>query len=108
MGQESLSGQKVIDGNRQVYQQDPGQESLSGESGAEENVQDDEQDLEDKVLSGEFRWMGRAHKSNSEDETCSVTGSSVDDNSRNSSIDTYSDRNSSSGSELSELVIHSC
>ena len=25
LGQESLSGEKVVDGNRQVYQQDPGQ-----------------------------------------------------------------------------------
>ena len=31
---------------------------------------------------------------------------SIEDSSRNSSIDTYSDRNSSSGSELSELAIH--
>ena len=30
----------------------------------------------------------------------------MDDNSRNSGIDTYSDRNSSSGSELPELAIH--
>ena len=31
---------------------------------------------------------------------------SLDDNSRNSGIDTYSDRNSSTGLELSELAIH--
>ena len=30
----------------------------------------------------------------------------MDDNSRNSEIDTYSDRNSSSGSDMSELAIH--
>ena len=35
-----------------------------------------------------------------------MTDSSVDDNSRNSRIDTYSDRNSRTGSELSELAIH--
>ena len=35
-----------------------------------------------------------------------ITDSSMDDSSRNSSMDTYSDRNSSSGSELSELAIH--
>ena len=50
--------------------------------------------------------MSRAHKPYPEEETCSVTDSSVDDNSRNSGIDTYSDRNSSTGSELSELSIH--
>ena len=37
--------------------------------------------------------------------TDSVPDSSTDDNSRNSGADTYSDRNSSSGSELSELPI---
>ena len=104
LGQESLFGEKVVDGSRQVYQQDPGQESLSGESGVEENVQGEEQDLEDKILSGEFRWMSRAHKSDPEEETYSVTSSSIDENSRNSRNDTYSDR--SSGSELSELAIH--
>ena len=41
-----------------------------------------------------------------EEGTCSIADSSIDDNSRNSGIDTYSDRNSSSGSELSELAIH--
>ena len=35
-----------------------------------------------------------------------ITDSSIEDNSQNSGIDTYSDRNSSSGSERSELVIH--
>ena len=30
----------------------------------------------------------------------------MDDNSRDSGIDTYSDRNSSSGSDMSELAIH--
>ena len=40
-----------------------------------------------------------------EDGADSVTDSSTDDNCRNSGIDTYSDRNSSSGSELSELAI---
>ena len=90
----------------QVYQQDLEQESLSGESGGEEKVQGEEQDLEDKILSGEFRWMSRAHKSDPEEETCSVTDSSVDDNSRHSRIDTYSDRNSSTGSEFSEPAIH--
>ena len=50
--------------------------------------------------------MSRAHKTDPEEEKCSVTDSSIDDNSGNSGIDTYSDRNSSTGSELSELAIH--
>ena len=57
-------------------------------------------------MSGEFKWMSRAHKSDPEEEKCSATDSSVDDNSRISGIDTYSDRNSSTGSEFSELLIH--
>ena len=68
LGQESLSGEKDVDGNRQVYQQEPGQESLSGESGVEENIQGEEQDLEDKILSGEFKWMSRAHKIDPEEK----------------------------------------
>ena len=48
LGQESLSGEKVVDGNKRVYQQDPGQENLSGESAVEEIVQGEEQDLEDR------------------------------------------------------------
>ena len=50
--------------------------------------------------------MSRAHKTDPEEETCSETNSCVDDNSRYSGIDTYSDRISSTGSELSELAIH--
>ena len=95
-----------VDGNRRVDQQDPGKESLSGESGVAEDVQGEKKDLEDKIKSGEFRWMSRAHKTDPEEENCSVTGSSVDDVSRNSGNDTYSDRNSSTGSELSEIAIH--
>ena len=106
LGKESLSGENDVDGNRRFYQKDARQESLSGESGVEEKVKGEEQDLEDKILSGEFRWMSRAHKSDPEEKTCSVTDSFVDDNSRNSGIDTYSDRNSSTGSEVSELAIH--
>ena len=105
-GRESLSGEKFIDDDWRNYQQDPGQENLSGESGVEENVQGEKKDLEDKILSGEFRWMSRAHKSDPEEERCSVTDSSVDDNLRKPGTDTYSDRNSSTGSELSELAIH--
>ena len=50
--------------------------------------------------------MSRTHRTDPEEGTCSIADSSIDDNSRNSGIDTYSDRNSSSGSELSELAIH--
>ena len=50
--------------------------------------------------------MSRTHKTDPEEETCLVADSSVDDNSRNSGIDTYSDTNSSTGSELTELAIH--
>ena len=95
-----MSGEKDIDGNKRVDQQDPGQESLSGESGVEEDVQGEKQDLEDKILSGEFRWMSRAHKTDPEDEICSVTVSSVNDNPRHSGTNTYSDRNSRTGSEF--------
>ena len=48
LAQESLSGEKEVDEDRRVNQQDPGQESLSGES----DVQGEEQDLEIKILSG--------------------------------------------------------
>ena len=59
-----------------------------------------------KVLSGEFRWMRRRHRHDLEERAVSSTTSSTDDDSRNSGMDNYSDRNSSSGSELSELAIH--
>ena len=97
-----LPEEKDGEESRRVEEQNPGQENLFGESDVEENVHDEEQDLEDKILSGEFKWMSRAHKIDSEEETCSVADSSVDDNSRNLGKDTYS----SLGSELSELAIH--
>ena len=50
--------------------------------------------------------MRRRHGHDLKEGAESITYSSADDNSRNSGIDTYSDRNSSSGSELSELAIH--
>ena len=78
---------------------------MSGVSGVEENLQGREQDLENTILSGEFRWMSRAQQTDPEEEICSVAESCVDD-SRNSGIDTYSDGNSSTGLELSELAIH--
>ena len=50
--------------------------------------------------------MNRTHRIDPEEGTSSIADSSMDDNSRNSEIDTYSYRNSSSGSKLSELAIH--
>ena len=50
--------------------------------------------------------MLRRHKPDLEEGADSITTSSTDDNSRKSGIDTYTDKNSSSGSELSELAIH--
>ena len=92
--------------NQRAQDQHPRQESLSGESDIDEKIPDEKQDLENKVLSGEFRWMRRRHRHDLEDRDDSITTSSIDENSRNSGIDTYSDSNSSSGSELSELAIH--
>ena len=45
LGQESVSGEREVEGNRRVHQQDPVQEGLSGESRVEENVHGEEQDL---------------------------------------------------------------
>ena len=87
-----------------VQDQHPGQGSFSGESDEDEKVPDEKQDLDNKVLSGEFRWMRRKHRTDPGDGADSVTISSTDDNFRNSGFHTYSDRNSSSGSELSELA----
>ena len=78
---------------------------MSGESEIDEKVPDERQDLGNKVLSGEFRWMRRRHRHDLEERAHSITTSSTDDNSRNSGIDTYSDRNSSSGSELHTLLV---
>ena len=104
--QDCLSGETKDEKSQQVQDQHPGQESLSGESEIDEKVPDEKQDLGNKVLSGEFRWMPRRHRYDLEERADSITTSSTDDNSRNSGIDTYSDRNSSSGSEVSELAIH--
>ena len=79
---------------------------MSGESEIDEKVPDEKQDLGNKVLSGELRSMLRRHRLDPEEGADSITDSSTDDSSRNSGIDTYSDRNSSSGLELSELSIH--
>ncbi|XP_063717776.1 uncharacterized protein LOC134844885 [Symsagittifera roscoffensis] len=104
--QGNLSGETDGEAGGQVQHQQPGQESLSGESDVEEKVPDEEQDQQNKIVSGEFMWMSRTHRTDPGEGTGSVADSSIDDSSRNSRIDTYSDRNSSSGSELSELAIH--
>ena len=104
--QDCLSRGTNGEKNRRVQDQHQGQGSLSGESDLDEKIPDEKQDLENKVLSEEFRWMQRRHITNLEEGTCSIADSTMDDNSWNSGIDTYSDRNSSSGSELSELAIH--
>ena len=76
------------------------------ESEIDEKVPDKKQDLGNKVLSGEFRWMRRRHGPHLKEGADSITDSSIGDSFRNSSIYTCSDMNSSSGSELSELAIH--
>ena len=104
--QDCLSGEMNDEKSQRAQDQNPGQESLSGESEVDEKIPDEKQDLENKVLSGEFRWMRRRHRHDLEERADSITNSSTDDNSQNSGIDTYSARNSGSGSELSELGIH--
>ena len=104
--QDYLSGETNDEKNQRSQDQHPGQENLSGESEIDEKIPDEKQDLENKVLSGEFKWMRRRHRHDLEERAVSSTTSSLDDDSRNSGMDTYSDRNSSSGSELSELAIH--
>ena len=104
--QDYLSGETNDGKNQRSQDQHPGQENLSGESEIEEKIPDEKQDLENKVLSWEFRWMRRRHRHDLEERAVSSTTSSTDDDSRNSGMDTYSDRNSSSGSKLSELAIH--
>ena len=79
---------------------------MSWESDVEESGRVQEQDREDKFLSGEFRWMRRVYKMEPAMETCSMADSSIDNSSRKSEIDTYSDWFSSTGSELSEIAIH--
>ena len=104
--QDYLSGETNDEKNQRSQDQHPGQENLSGESEIDKKIPDGKQDLENKVLSGEFRLMRRRHRHDLEERAVSSTNSSTDDDSRNSGMDTYSDRNSSSGSELSELAIH--
>ena len=105
LGQDCLSGKTNSEKSRRVQDQHPGQENLSAESNVDEIVPDEKQDLENKILSGDFRWMRRTLRTDPEEGTCSIADSSIDDSSRNSGIDTYSDRNSISGSDMSELAI---
>ena len=93
--QNYLSGETNGEKSWRVQDQHPGQGSLSGESEIDEKVPDEKQDLGNKVLSWEFRWMRRRHRLDLEEGADSITDSSTDDNSRNSGIDIYSDRNSS-------------
>ena len=101
-----MSGETNSEKSWRVQDQHSGQESLSGESDVDEKVPDEKQDLKNKILSGDFRWMRRTHRTDPEEGTCSIADSSIDDSSRNSGIDTYSDRNLSSGSDMSDLAIH--
>ena len=101
--QDCLSGETNGERSRRVQDKHTGQGRLSD---VDEKVPDEKQDPESEVLSGEFRWMRRKHRTDPGDGADTVTDSSTGDNSRNSGIDTYSDRNSCSGSELSELAIH--
>ena len=104
--QDCLFGETNDEMSQRVRDQHTGQESLSGESEIYEKVPGEKQDLGNKVLSGEFRWIPRRHRHDLEERADSITTSSTDENSRNSGIDTCPDKNSSSGSELSELAIH--
>ena len=104
--QDYLSGEKDKEKDQRSQDQHPAQENLSGESEIDEKIPDEKQDLENKVLSGEFRWMRRRYRHDLEERTVSSTTPSTDDNSENSRMNTYSDRDSTSGSDLSELAIH--
>ena len=104
--QDYLCGEKDKEKNQRSQDQHPGQVNLSGESEIDEKIPDEKQDLENKVLSGEFRWMRRKYRHDLEERAVSSTTPSTGDDSRNSGMDTYSDRNSTSGSDLSELAIH--
>ena len=91
--QHYLSGETNGKLNRRVRDQHPGQGSMSGESEIDEKVHGEKQDQRNKVLSGEFRWMRRRYGPDLKEGADSI-------------IDSYSDRNSSSRLELSELAIH--
>ena len=104
--QDYLSGEKDKEKDQRSQDQHPGQENLSGESEIDEKIPDEKQDLENKVLSGEFRWMRRKYRHDLEERAVSSTTPSSDDNSESSRMNTYSDRDSTLGSELSELAIH--
>ena len=104
--QDYLSREKDKEKDQRSQNQHPGQENLSGESEIDEKNPDEKQDLENKVLSGEFRWMRRKYRHDLEERAVSSITPSTDDNSESSGMNTYSDRDSTSGSELSELAIH--
>ena len=85
-----MPGETNSEKSRRVQDEHLGQGSLSGESDVDEKIPDEKQDLENKLLSGEFRWMPRRHRTDPDEETCSIADSSLDYNSQNSGIDTYS------------------
>ena len=82
------------------------QDYLSGEKDEEKNQRSQDQHPGQGNLSGEFRWMRRKYGHDLEERAVSSTTPSTDDKSESSRMNTYSDRDSTSGSELSELAIH--
>ena len=50
--------------------------------------------------------MSRSNKSDSAMKTCPTVDSSAENNSKKSEAETYSDRKTSTGSEVSEFAIH--
>ena len=90
------SDQELIE----VESKNPEQESFSEESVVDKSGHVNGQDQLNRVLSGEFRWFSRSCTSESAVEICTSTDSSVDNTSRKSEIGTYSNRNSSTESEL--------
>ena len=79
---------------------------MSGESEIDEKIPDEKQDLETRFCQGSSDGCEEGTDMIWRSVQSPATTSSTDDDSRNSGMDTYSDRNSSSGSELSELAIH--
>ena len=98
--------QLLVHGIKEVESKNSKQKILSGESDTEGSGLEDGEDQVDNVLYGEFRGMSRSCISDSAVETCSTVDPFVEDTSRKREIDTYSDRNSCTGSEIVELAIH--
>ena len=105
-GTRKFDREEDVKENCPINEQNPEKGNSSGVSDVEKSGREQKQSREEKILSREFRWISRAYKTEPTMETCSVAASSVDNNSSNSEIYTYSDRFSSTGSELSEMAIH--